>query len=69
MSSIYEPSLKLLAKIFKSAKIENTLKIENKILTSGEMQLSKDRYEFGLPCIKIGDGKTPYNDLPFLELK
>lgn len=40
---------------------------KNRILTAGEIQLSIDRYIYGLPCIKLGDGITPYSELPFID--
>lgn len=54
--------------IIANAKNENELIDENRILQFGEIQMSKDRYEFGLPSLKIGDGMTVYSLLDYLPI-
>lgn len=56
-------------KILENAKDEATLVRDNPILMRGQIQLSKDRWLGDLPCIKIGDGVSNYNSLPFIDSK
>ena len=59
----------LIGDIQNEAKLESELASENPILPKNKIQIVKDRYVEGLPYIKIGDGITKYNDLPFITLR
>jgi hypothetical protein len=55
--------------IIDNAKVSSDLISKNEILPLGYIQIEKDKYEIGFKSnfIKIGDGKTSYNSLPYID--